>query len=419
MRMPTSPLTDFVRHLGGAPPAGADLTDDELLAGVVGRRDPAALEALVYRHAPMVWGVCRRVLRDDHDAADAFQATFLVLVRRAATVRTTAGSWLYGVARQTALKARATRAKRAARERAVPDLPDVPAPERGADSDLWLVLDRELSRLPEKYRTVLVLCDLESRSGREAARELGCPEGTVASRLSRARALLAKRLARCGYGASAGAVAWSAGVPAGVMSSTIRIAAGRGAVSPAVAALTTGVIRAMSRSTLKTAVVALAAAVVCAGAGGWADRTRAAGQPPAAAPKAAPAEPVARTAAEPQRSFAEGFLDAHGGNPEGLMFAEEARTKVDAEAPRSFHLVITSARNAKGEREDVIVRRGTMRVFRADTRVDDFTAKGGWYWRCGATEGRTEFKQPGALVMVVYEHDGTVRWYSLAPDLRC
>ncbi|MBN9521228.1 RNA polymerase sigma factor [bacterium] len=417
--MPTSPLTDFIRHLGGAPPAGADLTDDELLAGVVDRRDPAALEALVYRHAPMVWGVCRRVLRDDHDAADAFQATFLVLVRRAATVRTTAGNWLYGVARQTALKARATRAKRAARERSVPDLPDVPAPGRGADADLGLVLDRELSRLPEKYRTVLVLCDLESRSGREAARELGCPEGTVASRLSRARALLARRLTRCGYGAAAGAVAWSAGVPAGVMSSTIRIAAGRGAVSPAVAALTTGVVRAMSRSTLKTALVALTAAV-CAGAGGWADRTRAAGQPPAAAPQVVPAEPAAaRKAVVPERSFAEGVLDVNGGNPEGMMFAEQATTKVDAEAPRSFNLIVTSARNAKGEREDVIVRRGTMRVFRADTGVDDFTAKGGWYWRCGATEGRTEFKHPGALIMVVYEHDGTVRWYSLAPDLRC
>src|SRR5881392_1482901 len=125
--MATSPVGEVVRHLRGVllPRDGAGATDGQLLADYLGRRDEAALAALVGRHGPMVWGVCRRVLRNDHDAEDAFQATFLVLVRRAASValRASVGNWLYGVARQTALKARATAARRGTRERQVTAMP--------------------------------------------------------------------------------------------------------------------------------------------------------------------------------------------------------------------------------------------------------------------------------------------------------
>ena len=157
------------------------------------RREGAVFEAIVRRHGPMVWGVCRRVLRDHHDAEDAFQATFLVLARKAASVmpREKLGNWLYGVAYQTAMKARAMRAKRRGREGQVPDMPEPMAVPDDLRDDLAESLDRELSRLPEKYRTPIILCDLEGRTHREAASQLGWPIGTVSSRLSRARSMLA------------------------------------------------------------------------------------------------------------------------------------------------------------------------------------------------------------------------------------
>src|SRR5437667_7957237 len=152
----------------------------------------------------MVWGVCHRVLQSQHDAEDAFQATFLVLLRKATTIlpREMVGNWLYGVAHQTALKARATRAKLRAREKQVMEMPQPAAPEQQLWNDLQPILDEEMSRLPDKYRAVLVLCELQGKTGREAARQLGVPEGTVASRRARARTLLARRLARRGLAVS-------------------------------------------------------------------------------------------------------------------------------------------------------------------------------------------------------------------------
>ena len=279
--MPTSPMSEVVQYLRSTLlPEGADLTDGQLLECFVARREPAALEALVRRHGPMVWGVCRRILHNHHDAEDAFQATFLVLVRKAASVypRAKVGNWLYGVAHQTALKSRATRAKRKERERPVTDRPE-PAV---ADQDLWIdlqaLLDQEVSRLPEKYRTVIVLCALEGKTVREAARQLGCPEGTVASRLARARSRLANRLARHGLAVSGGSLAAvlsqkaaSGCVPTSVMSSTIKavtlIAAEQapsGIISAQAAALTEGVMKAMLLNKLVKATAALAGLVVLA-----------------------------------------------------------------------------------------------------------------------------------------------------------
>src|SRR5438094_8529193 len=141
------------------------------------------------------------------------------------------GNWLYGVAHRTALKARAVRARSRARERQVSAMPEPAAAPQDLGHDLQLLLDQELSRLPDKYRVPIVLCDLEGKTRKEAARQLGCPEGTVAGRLARARVMLAKRLARHGLMLSGGALAAtlaqgaaSANVPTGGLSSTIKAA---------------------------------------------------------------------------------------------------------------------------------------------------------------------------------------------------
>src|SRR5262245_49736137 len=173
---------------------GAGSTDGQLLEAYICRQDQVALAALVQRHGPMVWGVCRRVLGNYHDAEDAFQATFLVLVRKAASIASPEllANWLYGVAHQTALKARATTAKRRARERQVTDMPEPGVTDHDLWRDLQPLLDQELSRLPDRYRVAVVLCDLEGKTRKEAARQLGVPEGTLAARLARGRVLLAK-----------------------------------------------------------------------------------------------------------------------------------------------------------------------------------------------------------------------------------
>lgn len=270
------------------------LSDGQLLERFVERREEAVFEAIVRLHGAMVWGVCRRLLRDHHDAEDAFQTTFLVLARKAASVmiREKLGCWLYGVAYQTAMKARAMRAKRRVREVQAPDMPEPEARCRSDRDGLSDWLDEELGRLPQKYRTPIILCELEGRSHKEAAGQLGWPVGTVSSRLSRARAMLATRLARRGVSLLAGGLAAmlpresaAAGMPAGLVGSTVRaaslVAAGgatatAGAVPAGVAALTREVLRAMRMAKIKIAVVALLAGVaVVAGIGlaCWAQAT--------------------------------------------------------------------------------------------------------------------------------------------------
>src|SRR6516165_10902539 len=144
-------------HIG--PDAG--MADGELLARFLNNRDDDALAALVRRYAAMVWGVCCRLLHNHHDAEDAFQATFLVLVRKGKDVpRQAVANWLYGVARQTAVRLRATAAKRGRRETQVVNMPE-PTVAEIRDADWQSVVDEELDRLPGHYRGVIVLCDLE------------------------------------------------------------------------------------------------------------------------------------------------------------------------------------------------------------------------------------------------------------------
>jgi hypothetical protein len=218
------------------------------------------------------------------------------------------GNWLYGVARQTAFKARATRAKRRERERPVMEVPEPVATQEDLWNDLQPLLDQEVSRLPEKYRTVIVLCELEGKVLRDAARQLGCPEGTVASRLARARAILAKRLSRyrlvaitaATLSATLSQASASVCVPASVLSSTIKavtlVAAGQaattGVLSSAVAALTEGVLKAMFLNKLVKVVAVLLVAVVVVGSGALLYRTQAA-EPREQGAQAAPTQPEA------------------------------------------------------------------------------------------------------------------------------
>src|SRR5262249_40834045 len=147
------------------------LSDAQLLGRFVERREGAVFEAIAQRHGPMVWGVCRRVLRDHHDAEDAFQATFLVLARKASSVlpREKLGNWLYGVAYQTARKARAMRAKRRGREGQVPDMPEPEAGGQGNRGGLGEWVDPGISRPPGKYRPPIVLCELGGPCPQERA----------------------------------------------------------------------------------------------------------------------------------------------------------------------------------------------------------------------------------------------------------
>ncbi len=262
---------------------GDGTTDGQLLTAFVRQRDETALATLVDRHGPMVWGVCRRLLRNHHDAEDAFQATFLVLVHKAAAVREkeAVANWLYGVAHQTAVRVRATVAKRQGREQPVKDMAEPAAKETDLGHDLLPLLDQELTLLPDKYRVLIVLCDLEGKTRKEVARRLGCPEGTVAGRLARARTMLANRLRKHGLTMTGAALAVtlsqkmaSACVPASLVTSTTKAvtltAAGQamaGVISAKVAALTQGVLKTMLLTKLKAATTAVFLMLGMAGLG--------------------------------------------------------------------------------------------------------------------------------------------------------
>jgi RNA polymerase sigma factor (sigma-70 family) len=260
----------------------AAVTDGQLLERFVAAREAAAMDVLVRRHAQMVWGVCRRLVPHQQDAEDAFQATWIVLVEKAASVAPPemVANFLFGVARQTALKARATAAKRRARERQVSEMAQAAKPGQAHDGSSPL-LEEELARLPAAQRVVVLLCDLEGKTRQEAARQLGVPEGTVASRLARARQSLARRLARRGAAPGGGSLAAvlspgaSGAVPAELLSTTLdataSLAAGNAVAAVAsapVASLTQGVLQVMSMTKLKAASAVMAVMLAVALGGG-------------------------------------------------------------------------------------------------------------------------------------------------------
>ncbi|HZY83561.1 MAG TPA: efflux RND transporter periplasmic adaptor subunit [Gemmataceae bacterium] len=277
--MPTRQLSTFLHRLRRAVAGrdGAGLSDTQLLERFVRGRDEAAFEVLVWRHGPMVLAVCRRLLRREQDAEDAFQATFLALVRKAAAIgkREAVAAWLYKVAYRAALRVREAAAKQPEANPVAADL--LPAPETGGD-DLRPLLDEEVRSLPGAYRLTFILCYLEGKTQAEAAHQLGCPPGTVASRLAWARRRLRTRLARRGVAPSAAVIAAlldrqaaPAALPPPLVSSTIHAALHFAAGQPAAggpAAVAEGVLHAMRMTRLKaTAALLLIACVLGAGTG--------------------------------------------------------------------------------------------------------------------------------------------------------
>lgn len=256
----------------------AGMTDGQLLSRFIELGDEDAVIGLMRRHGPIVWGICRRLL-SHHDAEDAFQATFLVLVRKATSIvpREMVANWLFGVAHRIAEKARAMQAKRRVKERVGTIMPEAQAPEPDVWNDLQLLLDQELRRLPDKYRIAILLCDLGGRTRKEAAVQLGLPEGTLAGHLTRGRAMLAKRLSRRGIALSSVALtivltqkAASATVPTSVMNSSIKavtsVAAGQtaatGVISVKAAALTEGALKTMFQIRSKAIAIVLMSSIV-------------------------------------------------------------------------------------------------------------------------------------------------------------
>jgi RNA polymerase sigma factor (sigma-70 family) len=255
--------------------------DAELLRAYVDQRDGPAFLELLRRHGPLVLAVCRRLLQDPHDAEDAFQATFLVLVRKAGSLARAEllANWLYGVAHRTAMQVRKTNRRRRPQQPGA--IEHVPSPgagpaESAAERELCQVLDEEVRRLPGKYRTAVILCYLQGQSYAEAARQLGCPPGTLASWLARARDRLRARLGRRGLAVPAAligfilagearAAAVAPGLAQGTLAGAGALLAGQtGAIPPKVLALYQGVLRVMLRTKLRF-VAALLLALAAAG----------------------------------------------------------------------------------------------------------------------------------------------------------
>jgi RNA polymerase sigma factor (sigma-70 family) len=315
--VPHSPLTSvlhYVRRLGTRG-AGEESTDGELLRRFVTQRDEAAFAALLRRHGPLVYGVCRQVLGDEHAAEDVFQATFLVLARKAATVRRhgAVSAWLYRVACNLARTARRRAARRRTHEREAATMtPNVSGEAASGD---WQPLLEEVDRLPAKYRAVVVLCYLQGRTHPEAAADLGWPVGTVKGRLGRARDLLRRRLIRRGLAPAAAGAAdllarpAEAAVPEALFDSTLRaatrFAAGQataaGLVSAEADALAKGALRMMTLTRLTMLTTLCLAALLGAG-GVWLAVLRAGpGEPGERPAEKPPAPPEAGRASDPGR----------------------------------------------------------------------------------------------------------------------
>lgn len=317
-------VLQHVRDLVGSSNASS-VTDVQLLERFLSQRDEVAFEVILRRHGPLVMRVCRRVLPNGHDAEDAFQATFLVFVRKARSIgkRASVASWLYQVAHRVALRARLRASQRAATNQPSGDVAAA-ADESDGWRELRPVLDEEVRRLPEKYRTPVVLCYFEGQAYEKAAREIGCPKGTLSIRLTRARGLLRKRLARRGIALSLTALtavlaenaasALSAALVDTTVKAAVHFIAGipGGIVSENVLDLTKRTLTAMVVTKVKLAATALAAVcVIAVGSGLFLSNLLAAKPTEPASPVVDVAGEVL-AAAEPQKEKQQPGTDVYG-----------------------------------------------------------------------------------------------------------
>jgi RNA polymerase sigma factor (sigma-70 family) len=336
--MASPPLADVLHYLCGCARVndGNEPSDGQLLRQFALQRDEAAFAALLRRHGPLVFRVCRQALRDTHDSEDVFQATFLVLARTAASIRKpeALAAWLHRVAVNLARTVRSNAARRRRCETHKAALSGLTSPAAEPSNDWQPLLHEEINRLPEKYRLPVVLCCLESHSHEAAARRLGWPVGTVKGRLARARDLLRSRLLRRGLALSGGAalVAPTA-VPAAVpeaLAEAVRQAAlpfatgeapAATAVSAAAVLLTKGALQTMvtNRLTLTMVFVLLAVAL---GAGGVLLAPRLGGaEPPREQPKPqTPDAPATRPAESSKKEKYEGMAESTAVVVDGIAF---------------------------------------------------------------------------------------------------
>lgn len=278
-----NPVLHYLRRLAGAR-NHSPLSDGQLLRRFALAHDEAAFEALLSRHGAMVLGVSRRVLRNQQDAEDVFQAAFLVLARKATSIckQGSVGSWLHGVAHRLALKVKTEAARRSARQIRCAAQPSRSDLANMTWQEIEPILDEELRQLADRYRAPLVLCYLEGKTRDEAAQQLGSSVRTVMRRLEQGRELLRGRLVRRGVTMSAALITAGlcsgtavAGVAPALLTSTanaaVRVALGQaatGVISAKVAALTQGMISAMVMARLKVATfVLLAVGLVATGTG--------------------------------------------------------------------------------------------------------------------------------------------------------
>jgi RNA polymerase sigma factor (sigma-70 family) len=353
-------LGNVLRHLRGlaGPSADAAQGDGQLLRRFASGRDEAAFAELVRRHGGLVWAVCRSILGHEQDAEDAFQAAFLVLARRAGSVRRgdALAGWLYGVACRTALRARRSLAARARRERgATPGRPPEQPVSEAALRELQALLHEEVGRLPERCRAPFVLCCLEGRSRAEAAAQLGWKEGTVSGRVAEARDRLRQRLARRGVELPAAlglAALATRTAPAALAEAAVRgalgFAAGEAGAAPARAVrLADGVLRGLGGSRAK-ALLALALLLGVAASGvGLAGRQASEGQPTGGGPPAAEAPGDERRAGmdkygDPLPAGALARLGTmrfhHEGNAESLAFSPDRKLLAASSEDGCLHL---------------------------------------------------------------------------------
>jgi RNA polymerase sigma factor (sigma-70 family) len=383
----------FLRKVA-APRAGGETTDAELLERFAATSEEAAFTALVQRHGPMVFGVCRSILQDADDADDAFQATFLVLVKKATSIAKagSVASWLHGVAYRIASKARGAAARRRQQERQAPIMSGSEPEHEAVWRDLRPLLHAEIEHLPERYRKPFVLCYLEGKTNEEAAQILGWPKGTVLSSLSRARERLRERLTRRGVALPAAALATllaqsetPAAVPAGLLEATVRSAvlysagAGAAGISAGVLAHTQGMLHSMLLGRIKTLTTwTLLAAVIGSTGALVAYHARSSEPSAAAAESAKPSEPPGPTE----------------DSPEAIVAPAEVPVRADKELLRGTWIVVSGEQHGLPVEE---VKEDRLMFFADDFSMDARRGELKRLFRRGVTKGTYEVSSPRAL----------------------